>query len=532
MRKAKRGKRLLAFLSALAVATVLAPGTVLAAGTECADGDSCTAHVAAIDNIHYDTLQEAIDDAASGSEITLLKSTAESRITFSREGTYTLDLHGNTLSTNATGSEVIALKTPNLTLTIRDGSLTSDAASTYGIYAYNTGNPNVTGNDYANLNLTLDSVTLTTQDQPLGVQGMNSNQNVTVKDSTITSPNVAIYFPPKSGTLTIDNSTISGVTNGIVMKGGNLVVKGEDTQITASGPKKEQDKPYTGKPGGGGFPKTGDAIYIEGGYTIEGGAARPIDVVIQDGVVESANADAVAVQFLDDPDTQTAEVTGGIFTSDVSAFASSDASVIEVTGNGDTLYYLGTPAVVSQRVADAVQAGDSITVTQGDADLAGLPDGVTVTNTGNGDVLANGSDVTNDPIITHTHVWGEPVWNWAADNSSATAAFTCQKDPTHTQTVTASMSSSTTAASCTKDGATVYTATVTLDGQTYTSEKTVVIPAVGHQYENGVCTLCGATEHSDNPHTGDFGNLMLPVSLMFLTAFGASTLMLRKKHSK
>ena len=48
-----------------------------------------------------------------------------------------------------------------------------------------------------------------------------------------------------------------------------------------------------------------------------------------------------------------------------------------------------------------------------------------------------------------------------------------------------------TAASCTEKGVTEYTATVKFDGKTYTDRKEITdIPATGHSYENGKCTVC------------------------------------------
>lgn len=81
----------------------------------------------------------------------------------------------------------------------------------------------------------------------------------------------------------------------------------------------------------------------------------------------------------------------------------------------------------------------------------------------------------------HEHTYGEPVWAWAADYSSATAKFTCSAC-SDVQNVTATVNSTTTQPTCTTDGQTVYTATVTFDGESYSSEKTVPLPATGHKY--------------------------------------------------
>ena len=42
----------------------------------------------------------------------------------------------------------------------------------------------------------------------------------------------------------------------------------------------------------------------------------------------------------------------------------------------------------------------------------------------------------------------------------------------------------------------IYTAAAELEGKTYTAEKEKVIPAKGHQYKDGVCTVCGEEEPS------------------------------------
>lgn len=106
-------------LLALCMVLTLTPVTVFAASSDTCPGGSTCAHAAAIGNVHYDTLQEAIDEAASGSEIVLLKNTDETEVRFKKEGTYTLNLNEKTLSTTAVNSDIIGILTPNLTLTIK-----------------------------------------------------------------------------------------------------------------------------------------------------------------------------------------------------------------------------------------------------------------------------------------------------------------------------------------------------------------------------------------------------------------------------
>ena len=92
------------------------------------------------------------------------------------------------------------------------------------------------------------------------------------------------------------------------------------------------------------------------------------------------------------------------------------------------------------------------------------------------------------------HVWGEPEWNWSEDGTSCTVTFTCEKDETHKETPVVTVTSAVkTPATCTETGVTTYTATVEFNGQIHTDTKDVAdIPATGHSYDNGKCTVCGA----------------------------------------
>ena len=92
------------------------------------------------------------------------------------------------------------------------------------------------------------------------------------------------------------------------------------------------------------------------------------------------------------------------------------------------------------------------------------------------------------------HSYGEPVWNWSEDGKTCTVTFTCEKDETHKETPKVIVTSAEkTPGTCTETGVTTYTATVEFNGQTYTDTKDLAdIPATGHSYDNGKCTVCGA----------------------------------------
>ena len=90
------------------------------------------------------------------------------------------------------------------------------------------------------------------------------------------------------------------------------------------------------------------------------------------------------------------------------------------------------------------------------------------------------------------HVWGEPEWNWSEDGKTCKVTFTCANDENHKESPNVTVTSEVkTPATCTESGVTTYTAAVEFNGQTYTDTKEVSVPATGHSYENGKCTVCG-----------------------------------------
>ena len=92
------------------------------------------------------------------------------------------------------------------------------------------------------------------------------------------------------------------------------------------------------------------------------------------------------------------------------------------------------------------------------------------------------------------HSYGEPEWSWSEDGKTCTVTFTCKIDTAHKETPKVTVTSKVkTPATCTKKGVTTYTASVEFNGQTHTATKDVTdIPATGHSYDNGKCTVCGA----------------------------------------
>ena len=89
------------------------------------------------------------------------------------------------------------------------------------------------------------------------------------------------------------------------------------------------------------------------------------------------------------------------------------------------------------------------------------------------------------------HDYGEAAWTWTG-YESAKATFTCSRDASHVEEVTAAVTSEiTTPASCESTGVRTYTATVTFQGKNYTDTRTEVLPALGHAWGEPVWTWTG-----------------------------------------
>ena len=98
------------------------------------------------------------------------------------------------------------------------------------------------------------------------------------------------------------------------------------------------------------------------------------------------------------------------------------------------------------------------------------------------------------------HDYGEAAWTWTG-YESAKATFTCSRDASHVEEVTAAVTSEiTTPASCESTGVRTYTATVTFQGKNYTDTCTETLPALGHKTQLVGAKAATCTEDG---YTGD-----------------------------
>ena len=87
---------------------------------------------------------------------------------------------------------------------------------------------------------------------------------------------------------------------------------------------------------------------------------------------------------------------------------------------------------------------------------------------------------TQTKVITNiealNHDWGEPTYEWSEDGTTCTATRICKRDPSHTETIAATIASKVTLEpTCTEKGQTTYTATFDKD---WTATQTKVITDV------------------------------------------------------
>lgn len=403
------------------------------------------AAVAQVNDEYYLTLQEAVDAAEKLEEsaenlvtITLLRDITGGAVTFDQSGNYLLDLNNNTYTSNDK-NDVIKVMAGNMNLKIQNGGLQGDgkSATTYGLYVYSGNCDNVT--------VTLDYVNLDVTDQALGVQGMNSNNNLIVKNSVITSDTTAIYFPPKSGKLTIENSEITGFNNAIVIKGGETEISGDNTKILATGPADEIDYPYEGDPNNPeSFPHSGSAVYVESGYN-----DRDIVVNIKGGQLNSRQDQAIRL-FLEPNVPVTVKrdiiITGGYFTSDPSDYLAKN--YYAVASDKDGYAYMVTdeqpteaPVIVTENVEAEVAEGanmtsedrNAVSAVINSASVSGVADALTNDSK---DKIAIAAGISNEdlknPNKTVVIEIGVNVTATSADLSEDNATVTYQVTPVAT----------------------------------------------------------------------------------------------------
>ena len=200
------------------------------------------AYLAKVGENSYYTMDEAFKaQTASGEPIVLLRDYTTGSPFNSGTVARTVDLNGHTWTCTGkdANSAAFEINNANASLTVKNGKIVS--SQLVGLI------PSAMGGTikYDNSSLTFENVEMsTTATSGIETNGNNTNDTVTLKNSTLNVPNgFGIYFP-SSGTLTVENSKITAKTMGVQVCSGVLIISGADTAITVTGdavPKTEDD---------------------------------------------------------------------------------------------------------------------------------------------------------------------------------------------------------------------------------------------------------------------------------------------------
>lgn len=175
------------------------------------------------------------------------------QLNISSVGNWTIDLNGNTVTSGATDESAVDVLGNGCHLTLKNGKLESQTEGiTIGIPLSGS---QIT---YDDLSITLDDVDVVASGaSAFGIVSNGTSTNIDISilnGSSVTSNSgMAVYFP-STGTLTIQDSIISGVS-GVEVRKGNLYISGS-TSITALG------TTYSVAPNKSGTTTSGAAIAI------------------------------------------------------------------------------------------------------------------------------------------------------------------------------------------------------------------------------------------------------------------------------
>ena len=334
------------------------------------------AYLAKVGDTSYYTMDEAFKaQTASGEAIVMLRDYTTGSTFNSGTVKRTVDLNGHTWTCTGTdaNSAAFEINNPNATLTVKNGKVVS--SQLVGLI------PSAMGGTikYDNSSLEFDGVEMTTTARSgIETNGNNTNDTVTLRNSTLNVPNgFGIYFP-SSGTLTIDNSVINAQTMGVQVCSGSLNITGAKTAITVTGD---------------GIPKTINDGAIEDGAAISivnrTGYKGLSNIEVKGGTftAKDGNAAVKAYNWKDltesafDNSENVVAISGGTFSSEVDKSLCADGYI--PTKNTDGTYGVKEGKYVAEIGS---QGYESLTEA-----VAAAEDGQTVT------LLA---DATEDVVIS------------------------------------------------------------------------------------------------------------------------------------
>ena len=398
------------------------------------------AYLAKVGDTSYYTMDEAFKaQTASGEPIVLLRDYTTGSPFKSGSINRTVDLNGFTWTYTGTDFNCAAFEInySNATLTVKNGKVVS--ASMAGLIP-SAMRGTIT---YDNSGLVFDGVEITANGHSgIETNGNNTNDTVTLKNSTLNVPNgYGIYFP-SSGELIIENSKITAKTMGVQVCAGSLSIN-EGSAVTVTGdavPKTEND----------GAIQDGAAISIVNRTGYKG-----LDTVTVSGGKFTAKKGNSAIKAYnwenktesDFTASAKVAVSGGTFSSEVSEDLCAEGFI--PTKNADGTYGVKEGKYVAQigdvkyeTLADAIAAandGDTVTLLADvTADVAINNNitldlgGKTLTNTNSGKATITISAGTTATVKNGNVVGGTSYYNIAVGTSVNSTANLTLEDVTAT----------------------------------------------------------------------------------------------------
>ena len=364
------------------------------------------AYLAKVGATSYYTMDEARKaQSTSGEDIVLLRDYTTGSPFRSGISARVVDLNGYTWTCTGkdANSAAFEISNPDAMLTVKNGTVVS--SQLVGLIPSAMGGTTT----YDNSSLVFEGVKMsTTATSGIETNGNNTNDTVTLKNSTLNVPNgFGIYFP-SSGTLTIDKSTINAKTMGVQVCAGSLNINaGSGITVT-----------------GDAVPKTGNDGAIEDGAAISivnrTGYKGLGDVTVTGGTFTAKTGNA-AIKAYDWANNTEAEftandnvaVSGG-------TFSSIPDNMTELCAK-DYIPELTPSGAYEVRKADYVAAISDKQYTSLANAIAAAKDGDTVKLLG--DVVLDKTLIIKDKTITldlngrtisnSADIWNENTYAWS-----------------------------------------------------------------------------------------------------------------------
>ena len=327
--------------------------------------------VAKIGGTGYATLQEAVDAATNGQTTIVLQSNVvlTASLIVAGDKTVTLDLNSYKITADMNGPHMIC-NAGNLTITDSSANKTGEIAkigaeTNFGYVIENHGT------------MTLDRCKIS---------------STSVKSSAIengwytASENTA----GTSCTMTIQNAEVVSVN----AAGGLYTVKNDDYGVMVI-----NGGVFTNGVAGAGAVLNWNDLTINGGTFIGASAVRTLksgssNFEIGKSQIKNGTFNGI-IDTLDNYNTGiTIAVTGGTFSSDVSAYTADNTPVASIGYTNERTYYVGEETI--QNAAKNLSAGQELVIRKGTVRLTDVPAGVIVRPEHDTVVFVNGRDISNE----------------------------------------------------------------------------------------------------------------------------------------